>query len=139
MKMCCKSLREYLKFSWLYMLLVFIVSLVMLALLQLKITLAYNLLGALAVAITFVAGWNAAKNRFNLKQAFIIGTLCFIGNLWLIPFSIMFYLSNRQIPQNYFLINLVVVSLISGLLTLLIYIAFALLGFLISSKIYLKK
>jgi len=121
------------------MLLVFIVSLVMLALLQLKITLAYNLLGALAVAITFVAGWNAAKNGFNLKQAFIIGTLCFIGNLWLIPFSIMFYLSNRQIPQNYFLINLVVISLISGFLTLLIYIAFALLGFLISSKIYLKK
>ncbi|MDD3421489.1 MAG: hypothetical protein PHS47_04245 [Methanocellales archaeon] len=108
---------------------------------QLKIMsqLAYNPLGIFSGLITFIAGWNATKNKFNLKQVFIIGIFCFVGIIWLIPFSVMPYLANMEFPQNYFLINLMILSLINGLITLIIYEIFALLGGWTSSKSSEKK
>lgn len=136
-----KSFNEYLKFSWKHIIAVFIVSLGIFSSVQLKIMsqLAYNPLGIFSGLITFIAGWNATKNKFNLKQVFIIGIFCFVGMIWLIPLSVMPYLANMPFPQNHFLINLTILSLINGLITLLIYGMFALLGGWTSSKLSEKK
>jgi len=58
MKLANKTLNEYLKFSWKYMLVIFIVGLVMFILVQLRLMsqFAYNPIGIVAGLLTFIAG-----------------------------------------------------------------------------------
>ncbi len=137
MRVFNKNAWEYVEFSWKYALLVFVISLLMLlsawmGIIPLPSSSPLMLLVLLAVA---AAGWNSRRHGFSLSQALIVGLLCSIGNLWLVPLSILSYLEELGVPQNYLLVNLLILSLISIFLSLLILEAGAAAGSLLSSYI----
>ncbi len=133
MKKSEKSLKEYFIFSRKYLLGVFIVGLLMFVLVQSKIMpqLTYNPISILAVLITFLAGWNAVREDFDLKQVAVIGSLCFMGMIWIVPFLLSRYLEKMGLPSEYYLVNLLIMTVIN----LVIYIIVAVAGGWISLKI----
>lgn len=136
MKRSEKTLKEQFLFSRKYILGIFVVGLLRLVLVRSEIMpqLAYNPISSLAVMITFLAGWNAIKAGFGLKQVAAIGGLCFIGTIWLVPFLVSRYLAGIGMPSEGYLISLVIMSAISSAVNLLGYIIVALAGGWVSLK-----
>jgi hypothetical protein len=140
MRIFSKNAREYVEFSWKYALLVFSISLLMLlgawmGMMPVPSSSPLVILVLLAVA---AAGWNSRRQGFSLWQALIVGILCSTGNLWLVPIAIMSYLEELGVPQDYLMINLLILSLISIFFNLLILEACAAAGSL-SSSIFIKR
>lgn len=122
MKIFKKSLKDYFKFSWKFMLFNFIITLIILILLKIKIISSgsFNPIGVLSIISTATAGYIALKNKFNFKQITIVGIFCFLGVIWICPYII----PGMQTSILYKFINTIIIAVIN----LIIYIVAALFG-----------
>ena len=136
MKQTENSLKEKFLFSRRYILGIAITGLLRLVMVQSNVMpqLAYSPLSVLSVFIVFLAGWNAVREGFVLRQVAVIGGLCFIGTIWLVPILVSLYLKGIGMPSEGYLMSLAIMAGISSILNLLGYISVSLTGGWLSLK-----